>query len=74
MKEENILYAEYNGMILAHHNGVAANLSAGIHVDMTRKEFRQMCKEKHLETWKPLKLGEYVNIHTHKVERLWGIE
>lgn len=49
-------------------------LETGRRIDMTRTQFRNFIKQKHGTFHKQLKLGEYVNINTGNVEKLFGID
>lgn len=40
---------------------------------MSRKECRELCKQNGWQIVPNLKLGEYVNVNTGEIERLYGI-
>ena len=40
---------------------------------MTRRECRELCKKNGWQILPNLKLGEYVNVNTGKIEKLYGI-
>jgi hypothetical protein len=68
------LGAVVNGFLLRHTGNTARNIETGAEVPMTRKEFRKFVKDFHGEFQREPKLGEYFNVRTGKVERLWGLD
>lgn len=70
----DILTAEVNNMLFGQCDGIAKNISLGISVDMTRKEFKKFIKDNNGTFIEPCEVGVYRNIHTGKMERLWGLD
>lgn len=74
MKLPNIITAEVNNMVFSYYDGTARNISRGISIAMTRKEFKEFVKTFNGEIIKPAKVGEYRNVWTGEWERLWGLD
>lgn len=79
MKDYNILYAEYVVEGTTFHLSHIAEmkdlscLETGKHTTMGRKQFRELCKTIGAKTYKPLAFGEYVNVNTGKIEKIYGV-
>lgn len=79
-KDYNILQAQvvHNGQVrtLSHILEMKSCIcfETGQSMTLTRRQFRKWMKELKGRYFPQLKLGEYINEKTGKVEKLWGIE
>lgn len=60
---------------LVYNSGTAMNINTGRAVICTMKFFRDLAKKHGSKIIRRpnLNLGEYINIHTGKIEKVWGI-